>query len=167
MSTQYPDGQAYLATYSFEHFQKQDFWRIALIFGLSNVVVFYMGLNDLRDNFYYFFCCRKVQYNVTDRYGNDTRVFAHVFAAGQNNSRALSSSTGHVSTDGTEDDASRKLTESLLSGQGTGNGRGGGQGQGQGRARVYSGVEEELGDDRPRASSDLNKKDLSFIRTNR
>jgi hypothetical protein len=178
---QYPDGQTYLATYDFEHYQKQDFWIIAGIFIICNIVVFYFGLNSIHDNFYYFFCCKKVRYNVRDRYGNDCRLFEELVYSsesesirvkgwlGQEGDSSSSSSGGGVMSHGA---GSSCLKESLLISAG---GKGKGRGRRRKRNQVYRGIDDDDDDEddddedcdtRLRASSDLNKNDLSFIRTN-
>lgn len=205
---QYPDGQSYLATYSFEHYQKQDFWWIAGSFLLCNVVVFYLGLNSVRDNLYYFLCCGKSRYLVTDKYGFDSREYGEkggkvMFASmaevaqrtvGAEVSSAVSGTTEDDSTiehgqhedvvyhsdsrdagDESQDDDGFEYDSD---GAGDGFGGAGVETNGHGHARrarklnrnrLYSGLEEEIfptGPSSPRASSDLNKEDLSFIRTN-
>lgn len=138
----YPDGEAYLTQYDFEHFRKQHFFRIALCFFLFNVVVFYLGLRDIRDNFYQIFCCQPQRSLVRDRRGQSSRVFEDITSS--RHDKGLIDESG--------------LSKSFLSLNGF-------EEAVASRGRVYSGVEEDgVGNDR--ASSDLNKSDLAYIRTN-
>ena len=135
---QYPDGDEYLTEYDFENYKKSEIWRISGIFLLCNVVVFYFGLLNWQD-VVSIFRCKKSTYNVADKYGNDCRKYVNI-----------TSNSGELQNDNSDGEA-------LLSGVVV-------DSKSHSRSRIYMGMDEDS-INRPRASSDISKKDLSLIRT--
>ena len=109
------------------------------------MLLFYSGLLDWRDVISWI-RFQSVKYNVTDNEGNDSRIFKDISRT-ENNEVLASSNNEQVSKSWSSHTGNNNLSGSKL------------------KDLTYRGMDDDI-DDRPRASSELSKKDLSIIRSN-